>query len=116
MYQLQHEVTYVCDEPDWCEDEVTDSLSIKQDGDSLQVKIELVQTNYHTCHWEGRLTQTARDKWGTAQDGCSVELTIQTDKLSVTSDGCRDYCGARAYLEEVFPRDNATAPGESPRD
>ncbi len=116
VYRWPHEVTYVCDEPEWCTEEVNDTLTIRQEVDGLQIKIELVQTNYHVCNWEGRLSPSGRDKWHAAEEDCSIELSLDPNTIRITSAGCRDYCGARAYLEAEFPRDQAAEPIDTPRD
>jgi hypothetical protein len=104
VYRWPHEVTYVCDEPDWCTEDVTDTLTIRQHSDGLQIKIELVQTNYHVCNWEGVLRAVAQDTWGSETKGCSIELKLEPEKIRISSAGCRDYCGARAHLEAEFAR------------
>ncbi len=103
-YSSEHEVTYVCDKPDWCTQKVTDGLSVEQLPGKLKVKIELVQANYHVCNWEGEMTEGSGDRWEFSEPECELVLQVSPDTLSITSEGCREYCGARAYLQAKFPR------------
>ena len=113
-YSTTHTVYIVCNEdPDGCPEEVQDTLDIKEDtGNSIQVVIELVQANAHSCSFEGRLTKSDEGKWGfshpaDSEDGeCSLELRIDQGSFIVDSEGCRHYCGARAQLFASFNLDS----------
>jgi hypothetical protein len=108
-YQANHEVMEVCDAPDGCTAEVTDSLVLETNADRAKARIELVQTNLHTCNWEGELRRGADpNRWESVEPDCSVSVIVERDTLRLESDGCRDYCGARAYLSAEFPRSSRT--------
>ena len=105
-YLREHTVPVVCDKPDWCDQPVIDVLRISEGArGALDVRIELVQTNAHTCTFEGRLTETGPAQWEYAKDGeypCKVTFTVKANQLSFESEGCREYCGARAHLMGSF--------------
>lgn len=120
-YRYPHTVMVVCDDPNWCEEEVTDSLDIEARFDgAIEVKIELVQANAHMCSFEGTLGRSNEREWEwRAPDGeeeCHLSLRWRSDAISVSSEGCRDFCGARAHLEGEFsyPPPKATGAGKSP--
>lgn len=113
-YTNTHTVWMVCDSnPDGCDEEVEDRMTIARDGDALAVKIDLVQANAHTCTFEGTLariqpTDGAETYAYTAKDGdddhpCKLTLAVGPSELSLASEGCRYHCGARAYLDATFP-------------
>lgn len=126
-YRNRHEIMVVCgDNPDgWCAEIVTDSLVIQEgDAGGVYVAIGLVQTNAHSCTYEGAMT--ARDPaelppgvdeaWRVVEPadddgegGCTLDLTRTGADLMVTSEGCRDYCGTRASLFASFPIASWTA-------
>ena len=33
---------------------------------------------------------------------CELELVLRGDRLELSSDGCRDYCGVRVSLDSTF--------------
>ncbi len=102
-YSTKHEVTHVCDEPDWCVQEVTDGLFVASHEAGLMVDVELVQTNFHTCTWSGVMKPTGDQRsWGFAEGDCEIALELKGNSLILRSDGCREYCGARAHLEAEF--------------
>jgi len=106
-YRASHTVMVVCDDPDWCEEEVSDSLEIRSTSDGgLDVSIELVQTNDHMCSFEGILRRKSEREWEwQAPEGdpeCHLWLRWRADSLAVSSQGCREFCGARASLEAEF--------------
>jgi len=111
-YYQPHTIEMVCDQPDWCEEEVTDALTARPiAGGRLAVTIELVQTNAHTCTFEQELEPVPGDRrrWrfhaGEDHDEgpCDLVVIREPDRIDVESEGCRYYCGARAYLEASFP-------------
>jgi hypothetical protein len=106
-YFQAHEVQHVCDSPDWCVAEVEDSLVLESRGARVSARIELVQTNYHLCTWEGELVRGGDGKsWESVQPECTVSLRLEERALELTSEGCREHCGARAHLIASFPRDS----------
>lgn len=115
-YSAPHAVMMVCDGGDdgWCEEQVADSMEVREAGDGrLAVTIELVQTNAHTCSFEGVLTPdpaapAPARRWSFRSDDpdegpCSLQLEQSGAEVRLLSDGCRYYCGARAVLDAVFP-------------
>ncbi|MEZ4222952.1 MAG: hypothetical protein R3B13_18560 [Polyangiaceae bacterium] len=103
-YRVEHEVSYNCDLPEWCTGPVTNSLTVKQERDDIVVEIQLVHTNMHTCTWQGTLSARAQDRYEFSEPDCDLSLTVTPTTLQLRSEGCREYCGARAYLEGDFPR------------
>jgi hypothetical protein len=104
-YTTPHEIMHVCDAPDWCTAEVTDGLFIEDHAEGITVAIELVQANFHICEWRGLMVaRPDRHSWVFAETDCELILDLHGDTLKVKSEGCRDYCGARAYLEAEFSR------------
>jgi hypothetical protein len=79
----------------------------------LHAAIELVQTNGHSCTFEGDLTPAkpagaSEQRWiyDRADDGeegpCHVEMIHKNPEIEIHSQGCLYYCGARAHLEASF--------------
>ncbi len=132
-YRAPHEIMVVCDVGDdgWCPEEVMDTMEVRDAGrGALAVTIELVQTNAHTCTFEGTLApdpQAPGARWiydgagggGGGDDGhdaetdavgdgeldewpCRLVLEHEPRSVRISSDGCRLYCGARATLDAVF--------------
>src|SRR5689334_7156947 len=108
-YSAPHSVMMVCEGGDdgWCEEDVADSMTVHESGDDLDVAIDLVQTNGHTCTFEGHLAHDpspAANRWtfhsaDEAEDGpCTLTLERVDSELRLAADGCRYYCGARATL------------------
>ena len=104
LYLREHEVTYVCEEPDWCRAKVTDTLRIDETPSEFGVRVELVQTNHHICTWQGRLNRSRQDLWEHHEENCELELQVTATEITITSVGCREYCGARAHFEATFDR------------
>lgn len=119
VYRDDHEIAVVCSEsPDgWCNERVTDSLILRQrDDGALLVAIDLTQTNAHSCSFSGvmlpvspaELDDGVDAQWRFAQAGadedagCLAHLTLDGPQLTVTADGCREFCGARASLDASF--------------
>ena len=102
----------VCDGGDWCEETVTDVLDVQKAAGGLMVRIELVQTNAHTCTFEGELEPSGDRAWShrakAGEEPCELTLTWREPELSIRSEGCRDYCGARASLFADFVREPVT--------
>lgn len=117
-YRSAHEIRMVCDGDQrqdadgWCKETVEDTLRVRELANgSIEVAIELVSTNAHTCSFEGTLertldSQSARrwrfDAENDEEFPCSLVVEHARGKLTVTSEGCREYCGARATLDAVF--------------
>lgn len=109
VYTATHEVTYVCESPDWCTGEVTDRLTLEAVEGGLAVEVELTQANYHVCNWRGRMIHRQKQGgWVFEEADCRLELTATDEELRLRSEGCRDYCGARASLHADFPRPPAS--------
>jgi hypothetical protein len=115
-YSAPHTIQLVCHESDegWCEEEVSDEMTIRDAGGGrIDVAIELVQTNAHTCTFEGTLAPDpaaapADRRWTFSSNDdvegpCKVTLTAGADGVELDSEGCRYYCGARAHLASSFP-------------
>lgn len=111
-YTTRHTITMVCDSPDPCEEEVTDRLSIEPvDGGDLAVTIDVVRDNGHSCSFADRLERDPADpaRWRFHTDddaeggACDLTLVRYPDRVELAAEGCRYYCGARAYLDGIFP-------------
>lgn len=130
-YTLTHEVEMMSgdcgDAP--CVERVTDTLAVTEHADgTLGVAVQLVQTNGHSCGFDGTLVgratapvEAATPRWDyvAPADGddapCALSLTFDGDALTLSADGCRYYCGARASLDASFaypPGD--PDPGDAP--
>tara|TARA_R110002096_G_scaffold436057_1_gene666548 strand:+ start:8101 stop:8649 length:549 start_codon:yes stop_codon:yes gene_type:complete len=105
-YEQIHVAFNECDDPDMCEVQVTDLLTIGEAADgAVDVAIELNQDNGHSCSYSGILAKLGEAQWGWSDETqtCQIELTLGATSLNVTSDGCREtYCGARAQLDGSF--------------
>jgi hypothetical protein len=107
-YVSPHTVMVVCDDPDWCEQQVEDTMRVTASrDDTASVFIELVQANAHSCTFEGTLGRASEDTWKwkapLGEPECVLTL-VAGDDITITSEGCREYCGARASLDATFPR------------
>lgn len=114
-YTQPHPVLVVCDSnPDgWCEEQASDTLTIREARDgAIAVTIELFQANAHMCNFEGELrpapppaANTRRWRFQEQNDDGPCEFVLdRTEKeLTLQSEGCRYYCGARASLDATFP-------------
>jgi hypothetical protein len=113
-YRAPHTVMMVCSEntDGWCDESVEDAMTIADAGaDRLDVSIELVQTNGHTCTFAGILTLDTRAdtrRWthhsiDETEGTCDLTLEHFDTALTLRSEGCRYYCGARASLDASFP-------------
>lgn len=108
-YVEPHVVMVVCENPDWCEEEANDVLTVKHlPGEAIAVGIELIQANAHMCTFEGTLAASGPGTWSWTEpnadeDPCTVTLSVVADAIVVDSEGCRAYCGARASLMARFP-------------
>ena len=111
----------VCDgDEGWCPEKDEDVLEIRAAAEgALAITVELVQTNAHTCGFEGTLVPSTSTVPGTrvwryqavVPDGadadaeaCTLDLAADATSITLTSDGCREYCGARAHLDASFTR------------
>jgi hypothetical protein len=115
-YLAPHDIEVTCDGPDgWCPETVDDTMTVRDAGEGrVALEIELIQTNGHTCNFSGTLAPVPPAAGAVAQwqfldpseeEGpCTLTLAASADTLTVTSDGCRYYCGARASLDATFPR------------
>ncbi len=106
----------VCDQPppgeDMCIEQAEDTLSVRRvSPGTLAVTIELVQTNGHTCTFDEKLrhaktSQPDSQRWtfsSSDEDSpCTLDLVEQGGHISISSNGCRDYCGVRATLDAQF--------------
>lgn len=113
-YSAPHTVMMVCEGGDdgWCEEDVEDTMTVTEPGDGkLDVAIELVQTNGHTCSFAGILApdrEASSPRWIHHSDNeeegpCTLTLDQSETELVLQADGCRYYCGARASLDATFP-------------
>lgn len=105
-YVQPHVAFENCDQPDPCEVEVKDVLTLRAAADgALGVSIEVTQDHGHSCYFEGVLAEIAPELWGWDDEAqhCRIELKYENESFALTSDGCReDYCGARAHLVGTF--------------
>lgn len=124
-YRTTHEVMMVCDtgQEGWCAEEGEDTLTIEDRPDgAIEISVELVRTNAHTCSFSGTLhpapapanhvrrwihevgQQGERDGSDELDESyCKLELEHAASKLTLRSDGCREWCGVRASLDGEFP-------------
>jgi hypothetical protein len=114
-YRAAHVIRVVCDggTDGWCDENVEDHMTIHDsDAGSIAVTIELIQTNAHTCTFDGTLRSAPAHashtrRWtfdGHDDEGaCSLVIEQSTSKVMISSEGCRYYCGMRASLDAVFP-------------
>jgi hypothetical protein len=113
-YSAPHTVMMVCEGGDdgWCEESVADAMTITEVGrERLDVEIELVQTNGHTCTFAGTLAldpAASTRRWihhsvDELEGTCDLSLEHAGGELRLQSEGCRYYCGARASLDATFP-------------
>ena len=85
----------------------------------LAITVELIQTNAHTCGFEGTLAPSTSTVPGTCvwryqavvpdgedaeAEACTLALAADATSITLTSEGCREYCGARAHLDASFAR------------
>ena len=120
-YREPHEIKMVCDgDEGWCDEKVEDVLEIRAAADgALAITVELVQTNAHTCGFEGTLVPSTSTVPGTRvwrfqrvladgddaeAEACTLDLAADASSITLTSEGCREYCGMRAHLDARFPR------------
>ena len=120
-YTASHTARMVCDEEGgWCDEKVGDNLEIRAaPAGALAISVELVQDNAHTCTFEGTLAPSASTAAGTRTwryqrvladgddaeaDACTLDLAADATSITLTSEGCREYCGVRAQLDARFPR------------
>ncbi len=105
-YTQLHVAFEQCDSPEMCETEVEDTLTIAEASDgAVDVKIEVMQDNGHSCSFSGILAEIAPRHWGWSDETqtCQIALRLEDDSFALTSDGCREtYCGARAHLQGSF--------------
>lgn len=126
-YSAPHTIRMVCDggqpqDPDgWCEENVEDTMTIRERvNGSIDVAIELVGTNAHTCSFEGTLERTvdgeaSARRWRFQSDDeespCSLVIEHAAKLVTIRAEGCREYCGVRASLDAAFD----FPPSRSPR-
>ncbi|MCB9562471.1 MAG: hypothetical protein H6709_01630 [Kofleriaceae bacterium] len=124
-YRQRHTIQVVCgvDVP-LCDEEVEDTMTLRDAGDGrLAAEIWLLQTNAHSCTFEGTLAPDPhapppRQRWRYVatdedQEGCVVWIERIGDAVQVRSSRCTYFCGARASLNATFtepPRDVRLAP------
>lgn len=107
-YRHEHTVMVVCEDPDWCPQQVTDTLEIAAaDDGAIAIEVQLVQANGHNCHFRDTLTPAGERLWEwRAAEGkpeCHLQLRWEPESLKLSSEGCRDFCGMRAHLDAEFP-------------
>ena len=113
-YSAPHTIMMVCEGGDdgWCEESVADTMTVTEVGrERLEVAIELVQTNAHTCTFAGTLTldpAASTRRWthhsvDELEGTCDLTLEQIGAELRLRSEGCRYYGGARASLDATFP-------------
>lgn len=120
-YVASHTARMVCDEDGgWCDQNVEDNLEIRAaPGGALAIAVELVQDNAHTCGFEGTLVPSTSTVPGTrvwryqavVPDGedaeaeaCTLDLAATATSITLSAEGCREYCGVRAHLDAEFSR------------
>lgn len=120
-YREPHEIKMVCDgDEGWCDEKVEDVLEIRAAADgALAITVELVQTNAHTCGFEGTLVPSTSTVPGTrvwryqavVPDGedaeaeaCTLDLAADATSITLSAEGCREHCGMRAHLDAYFSR------------
>jgi hypothetical protein len=89
------------------DEEVTDCLALKRDGEDLSFAFELVQTNAHTCSMNGLAKASGENRWvyeeRNEEDGfiCVLEIVVTDTAIELKdSEDCRSYyCGARGYID-----------------
>jgi hypothetical protein len=110
-YTTEHAIAMVCEPPGQgleCEETVSDRMQLTEmPGGVLHARIELLQTNAHSCTFDGDLVPAGDRHWTfdepAGEEGpCHVDLFQRDARLELTSEGCRYYCGARATLEGAF--------------
>jgi hypothetical protein len=112
-YVQSHVAFNECDQPDMCEVQVSDVLTIAEGADgALDVAIEVTQDNGHSCSFSGILAELGQGHWGWSDETqtCQVDLRFTAGEFNLMSDGCREtYCGARAQLQGSFKLAGYTA-------
>jgi len=120
-YQASHTARMVCDgDEGWCDEMVEDNLEVRAAPEgALAITVELVQDNGHSCSFEGTLAPSSSTVPGTRvwrfqavipeggdadADACTLDLAASATTITLTSDGCREYCGVRAQLDAEFER------------
>jgi len=109
-YINTHTIHVVCQNPDWCEEEVDDVMRIREVNGGLELRVELVQANAHTCTFENVVNEVETPEAGRRwrfeikeeSNECVLTLDHKDGSLSLNSEGCRYYCGARAHLMATF--------------
>lgn len=111
-FTARHTVATDCGAAEPCEEVVRDELSIEPVADGgLAISVEVIRDHGHTCSFAGRLAPDPADRarWrflagADDEDGpCELVLIRTPDHLELVADGCRYYCGARAYLDGTYP-------------
>ena len=113
-YTSEHQVG-IFDGDDFVPTEVTDTLVLRERGDSLAVTFSLIGANAHTCGFGGLLGREG-DRWVARETldylpnapTCALSVGIARDSIVLRDSAyiCRRaYCGARASIDEaVFAR------------
>ena len=114
-YVHHHVITHL-GEKGWEEPTVGDTLSLRQVGDSLEIYLALIHTNYHICEMQtsavrrGSGFESAPEaiEFGGEASECVLRVTATSDSIAIhdVENQCRRYyCGARGYIDgSVFPR------------
>lgn len=117
-YRRSHMIRIVCDGgvDGWCDAAADDVLTIQDTRrGAIAVEIELTQTNAHSCSFEGELAPVRSPPPGVKQwvfdhddedAPCTLTLEKTASEITIRSESCRDYCGARASLDATFALTN----------
>jgi hypothetical protein len=105
-YAWNH-IIEVYDGEEGADEEVTDCLALKKEGEDLSFAFELVQTNAHTCSMNGVAKADGENRWvyeeNNEEDGfaCRLEIVVTDTAIELKdSEDCRSYyCGARGYID-----------------
>jgi hypothetical protein len=114
----KHKVEVNCDESEPCIEEVRDTLSIaKGPGDALLVDFELMGSDDHSCSFQGELKKIEETLWSftqadPAEKACLLEFRFQKDQVAISSDSCREHCGAYASMYGTFKQNSKAEAGE----
>ncbi len=109
LFHAQHATRFRCDTgvDGWCDADVEDLLTVCDRGDGvIGVHVLIAARNAHTCAFAGELRPENASRWVFHHDDeegrCTLALEHTARGLELHADGCRSYCGANAYLDDVF--------------
>lgn len=113
-YRRSHMISVICDGgvDGWCDAGAEDVLTIQDTRrGAIAVQVELMQTNAHSCTFEGELAPVRSPPPGVQQwvfdhedevGPCTLTLEKRGSEIAISSESCRYYCGARASLDATF--------------